>query len=373
MSLSRRTLLTGGAAAVAALPLLTACSPAQARTSIAAPRAAEPDLSTADGWLTWIADNRDHLALALTDTAGLRIAHRARTPQPLASAVKVAHLAAYATAVAEGGLDPAEQVRVGDWERYYVPTDGGAHAASLRHLGVPADDTGLHAADPEHRVALDDVVAVMILFSDSAAPDLLRDRLGVDAVTRAGAARGWPDADVRSLCAEYLFFVMPETAPPAGLPVDARRTWGFALERRHRDDPGLRREVLRRLRSGLPGYPEQIPWASTTAAGSAAELAAVHGALSSEGGLAREHLERPLAGSLPPGVAGVGLKGGSLPGVLTSGISVRRTDGTLGRGALLAHGDISAEQLSTGDPGLPLLLAIEDPRWRDRLMAALGG
>ncbi len=323
--------------------------------------------------MTWISAHRNGLGLVLDDGRGSRLTHRADSAQPLASAVKVLHLAAYADAVKTARLDPRELVRVGDWERYYVPTDGGAHAASLRHLGVPTDETGLHAADPEHRVALDDLVAVMVLFSDSAAPDLLRDRLGADAVTRAAAARGWPDADVRSLCAEYLFLAMPETAPPAGLPVAARRTWGFALERRHREDPALRREVLRRLQSCVPGYAEQVAWASTTAAGSATRLAAVHSALSSEGGLAREHLERPLAGSLPPGVAGVGTKSGSLPGVLTSGISVRRTDGSLGWGALLAHGDISAEQLSTGDPGLPLLLAIEDPRWRDRLTAALGG
>ncbi|MDI2031058.1 serine hydrolase [Saccharopolyspora sp. TS4A08] len=360
MSLSRRSLLV---AAGAAAPLLLA------RPALAAP----PDLSTPEGWLSWISAHRAGLSLRLDDGRGGRLSHRADIARPLASAVKVLHLAAYADAVAAGRLDPREQVRVGDWERYYVPTDGGAHPAALRHLGVPLAEAGLHAADPEQRVALDDVVAVMILFSDSAAPDLLRDRLGAEAVIAAGAARGWPEADVRSLCAEYLFVVLPETAPPAGLPVPARREWGFALERRHRDEPALRQEVLRRLQAGVPGYPAQLAWASTTAAGSADRLAAAHRALSAEGGIARTHLERPLAGSLPPGVSGIGIKGGSLPGVLTSGISVRRADGTLGWGALLAHGDISAEQLSTGDPGLPLLLAIEDPGWRDRLATALGG
>ncbi|MEB3368373.1 serine hydrolase [Saccharopolyspora mangrovi] len=359
MSLSRRSLLV---AAGATAPLLLT------RPALAAP----PDLSTPEGWLTWIAAHRDGLGLVLDDGRGARLSHRADVTQPLASAVKVLHLAAYADAVAAGRLDPREQVRVGDWERYYVPTDGGTHPASLRHLGVPLDETGLHAADPEHRVPLDDVVAAMILFSDSAAPDLLRDRLGADAVARAGAVRGWPDADVRSLCAEYLFLALPETAPPAGLPVAARQAWGFALERRHRDGPALRQEVLRRLQAGTPGYPAQVAWASATAAGSAERLAAVHRALSAEGGLAREHLERPTS-SPPPGLVGVGIKGGSLPGVLTSGISVRRADGTLGWGALLAHGDISPEQLSTGDPALPLLLALLDARWRDRLVAALGG
>lgn len=360
MSLSRRNLFV---AAGAAAPLLLA------RPALAAP----PDLSTPDGWLAWIAAHRAELSLVLDDGRGGHLTHRAGIARPLASAVKVLHLAAYTDAVATGLLDPREQVRVGDWERYYVPTDGGAHPASLRHLGVPPGETGLHAADPEQRVALDDLASVMILFSDSAAPDLLRDRLGADAVARAGAVRGWPDADVRSLCAEYVFLALPETAPPAGLPVAARRDWGFALERRHRDDPALREEVLRRLQAGMPGYPAQAAWASTTAAGPAERLAAVHRALSAEGGLARAHLERRPAGSLPPGVTGIGIKGGSLPDVLTSGVSVRRADGSAGRGALLAHGGISAEQLSTGDPGLPLLLAMQDARWRDRLAAALGG
>ncbi|RRO14933.1 hypothetical protein EIL87_19660 [Saccharopolyspora rhizosphaerae] len=359
MSLSRRSLL---AAAGATAPLLLT------RPAHAAP----PDLTTPEGWLSWIAAHRDQLSVVLDDGRGGRLHHRADLARPLASAVKVLHLAAYADAVAAGRLDPREQVRVGDWERYYVPTDGGAHPASLRHLGVPLDENGLHAADPQHRVALDDLAAVMILFSDSAVPDLLRDRLGADAVARAATVRGWPDADVRSFSAEHLFLALPETAPPAGLPVDARRAWGFALEQRYRDDPALRAEAVRRLEAGVPGYPAQVVWASATSAGSAEQLAAVHRALSTGGGLAREHLERPLAGSLPPGVLGIGLKGGSLPGVLTSGISVRREDRTLGWGALLAHGDINAEQLSTGDPGLPLLLAIEDARWRDRLAAALG-
>lgn len=360
MPLSRRSLLI---AAGAATPLLLT------RPAFAAP----PDLATPEGWLAWAAAHRDDLGLVLDDGRGGRLAHRADAVQPLASAVKVLHLAAYQDAVASGVLDPREGVRAGDWERYYVPTDGGAHAAALQHLGVPLDETGLYAADPEHRVALDDVVAVMIAFSDSAAPDLLRDRLGAPAVIRAGAARGWPDADVRSLCAEYLFLVLPETAPPAGIPPAARQEWGFALEQRHRDDPALRQEVLRRLQNHLPTYPEQIAWASTTAAGSSVQLAAVHRALSAEGGLARGHLEHALSSSLPPGVSGIGLKGGSLPDVLTCGISVRREDGSTGWGALLAHGEITAEQLSTGDPGLPLLMAIQDPRWRDRLATALGG
>src|SRR5690606_33829461 len=105
----------------------------------------------------------------------------------LASAVKVAHLAAYARAVTSGQLDPHEQVRIGDWERFYVPTDGGAHAAALRSFNVPLDATGLFAGDPKRQVELDRMVAAMIDFSDSAVPDFLRERLGMDAVLEAAA------------------------------------------------------------------------------------------------------------------------------------------------------------------------------------------
>ncbi|MCX2734360.1 serine hydrolase [Saccharopolyspora sp. NFXS83] len=381
MPLSRRTLLTGCTAAVAALPLLTACSPAQARSSIAGPRAADPDLSTADGWLTWIAGNREHLALTLTDTAGLRIAHRARTPQPLASAVKAAHLAAYATAVAEGRLDPDEQVRVGDWERYYVPTDGGAHSNALTELGIPTDATGLYAADPERRVALEQLATMMIAHSDSAAPDFLRDRLGTEAVLHAARAGGWHDADVRSLCAEYLFLVLPDEAPAPGTPLPRRLEIGFDLERRHRDDETLRAQVRDRLLTRpLPSYDAQLTWASGTAASTPEQLAALHRSLAEgrylpgpAGDIARGVLERQAAGNLPEGMLGFGYKGGSLPGVLTAGMSVRFADGRVAAGALLAHGEISAAQLQKGDPSLPLLTAVQDPAWRDRLLSALRG
>ncbi|MCA1187450.1 class A beta-lactamase-related serine hydrolase [Saccharopolyspora sp. 6T] len=375
MPLSRRTLLTGLTATAAALPLLS-CSPATAlgdRT--------EADLSTADGWLTWIAQHRDRLALVLTDTTGPLLAHRAGSPQPLASAVKAAHLAAYATAVADGRLDPAEQVRVGDWERYYVPTDGGAHVAALQELGIPTDDTGAWAADPDRHVTLEQLATAMIGHSDSAVPDLLRDRLGTEAVRAAALAGGWPDADVRSLCAEHLFLLLPAEAPAPGTPLPRRREIGFALERRHRDEQALRDQVRTRLLAQpLPDWNTQLAWATGTAASDPAQLAALHRSLA-EGTypspraaeIARGILERRAAGNLPDGVLGLGYKGGSLPGVLTAGISLRLADGRIAAGSLLAHGGISAEQLATGDPGQPLIKAVLDPAWRDRLRAALRG
>ncbi|MER7015994.1 serine hydrolase [Saccharopolyspora sp. NPDC000359] len=368
MPLSRRHLLV---AAAATSPLLFA------PRALAQP--APPDLATPEGWLTWINAHRDGLGLVLDDGRGNRLLHRPHAAQPLASAVKVVHLAAYSSAVAEGRLDPSEPVRVGDWERYYVPTDGFAHVTALEHLGIGTDSTGLRAADPEHRVRLDDMVSAMIMFSDSAVPDFLRNRLGEAALHAAAAAGGWERLDIRSMCAEYLF-LLPEFAPPAQLPTPARRAWGYQVERRFSADANLREQVLDRLlRGGLPPYPQQITWADRTMSATAAQLAALHRAIATDelppeaAAVARGHLERPLSGQLPPGVVGIGVKGGSLPGVLTSGLTIRRSDGSTAFGALLAHGDISLEQLGTGDPALPLLLGMEQPEWRDRLARALEG
>ncbi|MER5394454.1 serine hydrolase [Saccharopolyspora sp. NPDC002686] len=366
MLLSRRRLL---AATAAATPLLFVAPSALAEPA--------PDLATPEGWLTWISAHRDQLGLVLDDGRGNRLLHRPHAAQPLASAIKVVHLAAYATAVTEGRLDPAEQIRVGDWESFYLPTDGLAHANALKHLNIPTDSTGLYAADPEHRVALDDLVSAMITFSDSAAPDFIRSRLGEAALHEAAAAGGWPRPDIRSMCAEYLF-LLPEFAPPAQLPVPARRAWGYQLERRFSTDPDLRKRVLDELmQDGLPPYQQQTTWADRTMSATAAQLASLHraiaGSSSEAAAVARTHLEAPLSAHLPPGVVGIGMKGGSLPGVLTCGLTVRRADGTIASGALLAHGDISPDQVGSGDPGLPLLLAMQQPEWRDRLARAMEG
>ncbi|CAM00954.1 beta-lactamase family protein [Saccharopolyspora erythraea NRRL 2338] len=371
-TLSRRSVLTAAAAAVPALAL--------APHALGQP-AAPPDLSTPDGWLSWISTHRDGFAIVLDDGLGARLSHRPRQARPLASAVKVIHLAAYATAVAEGRLDPDEQIRVGDWERFYVPTDGGGHIASLGELGIPTDPTGLYAADPNRLVTLEQMMTCMIKFSDSAAPDFLRVRLGEGALRRAARDGGWPDPDLRSLCAEYLFLLLPEHAPPQGAPVPARRRIGYRLERRFSSDAAFRQMVKDRiLHNPLPPEDVQNAWAAATAGGAASSLFGIHRSIATgafpnrrAAGIAQRILELPLKDHLPPGLAGIGMKGGSLPGSLTCGLSVRRADGTVGAGALLAHGDISLEQITKGDPGVVLLLALTDPAWRDRLARALRG
>ncbi|MER2092218.1 MAG: serine hydrolase [Saccharopolyspora rectivirgula] len=369
--MARRSFLLAAGCALLAAPGATA-----QRNRATEPPAPETDLSTPEGWLEWIRHHPDDFGLVLDNGYGDQLLHQPRTPRPLASAVKVVHLAAYAEAVATGRLHPDEQIRVGDWERYYVPTDGWAHKNALTHLGIPLDPSGLHAADPEHVVRLDDVVSAMIMFSDSAAPDYLRNRLGPAALHQAAEAAGWHQPDIRSMCAEYLYLVLPETAPPAHLPVAARRRHGFALERRFAIDEQLRQRMLQRLGDGLPPYPVQQAWAAKTMAATPTQLARLHTAIATGrttgAELARTHLERPLSGSLPPGVIGIGHKGGSLPGVLTTGMAVRRENGSTATGVLLVHGGISAEEmLNDPNPAQLVLLAVEQPAWWDRLATAL--
>ena len=286
----------------------------------------------------WLGGHRDDVSLMMDDGAGRRLRHHEDVPRVLASMIKVVHLLAYATAVAQGGLDPDEPVRVGAWDAWH-PYDGdgplgaGSHHNALTALGIPCDEYGV-AHDPGHEVPLGAIADAMIFHSDNAAPDYLRARLG-DAALRAAAARaGWPDPDVRPFCGETL----------RSFPEYARSTSDALAERFVRDQE-FRREVFARVQG--PPLSEDVEWAWTqrTGHGSAAQLFAVHRSLATEtylpaeaGALARRLLSRPFADHVPPGAGEVLFKGGSLPRTFTVGMSVRHLDGHAGTLALLLTG-----------------------------------
>ncbi len=315
------------------------------------------DVRTVDGWLGWVAAHPDDVAVSLDDGRDRTVEHRADEPQPLASAVKAVHLAAYATAVRDGELDPEQPVRVSDWERWYLPgSDGGAHVRALQRLQVPV--AGLRARDQAATVPLDGVVSAMIRESDNAAADLLLDLLGPQALTDAAADAGWEGFEPASLLGAFLRLVEPGTA-------DER-----AAAQRYADDPA---EAARVQRLPLPDPDAQARWAGTTLAGAAEDLAALHASLS-RGELpeAREQLEwQPPA----EGTLGVGFKGGSLPGVLSEAVSVRRADGTTAVGVLTVRGMAVADWAATLEAKLPhqqlLISALTDPAVADRLACAL--
>ncbi|WP_146175114.1 serine hydrolase [Umezawaea tangerina] len=310
--------------------VLTAAGVAGASMLIGAGRAAaEPN-----GWEGWLAANRGHVAAVVDDGRGGRLSHRPYAEQPLASAVKVVHAAGYALAVERGHVRPDERVRVGDWEEYYLPLDGGAHQKALEDLGIPFAN-GRTADDPDRLVSLDDLVRVAVVHSDNAAADLVRARVGDASLRAAALSCGWPGVDTRSIAGEMLMLILPERAPadPA-----KRKRVGDQLAAQALHDPKLQLEIIGRL-PGIPAtYEDQRPWARRTWHGSASGLHRLHRAVA--GGRfpqARTHLERAFPGPLPAGVTAIGSKAGSLPGVLTMAFTVRWDDGRIGTGVLLAE------------------------------------
>ncbi|GAB3381944.1 serine hydrolase [Amycolatopsis echigonensis] len=67
-----------------------------------------------EGWLARLAAHPDDGSPVFDDGAGRRFSHLPERSLTIASAIKVMHLLVYTTAVAQGRIDPAAQVRVGD-------------------------------------------------------------------------------------------------------------------------------------------------------------------------------------------------------------------------------------------------------------------
>lgn len=367
MTLTRRRFL--GATALLGL---TAC---------AAPAASAParPLDSPEALADWIAANPENASLFYDDGRGETFGHLADRPRPIASSVKVVHLTAYAQAVATGRLDPAGPVAVRDWERWWVPgADGGVHPAALEALGATSDST----------VTWDDIAAVMIDFSDNAAPDLLRETLGDEAIVAAAAAGGWDGFDLPCIAGEGLYVISTEPPPD-------RRAAALALGRAWAaGDPAVRELGAQYASVPLPGggagaVPAQLPeevWDGIVElwdgawAGTVTQLAGLHRAAATDAvgpdvsGTVRRHLERGLADRLPDGVLGVGQKGGNLPGVLSMATTVRRADGTVGV-AVMSLSRLPQQVYQDVGSSRAMLLpqrALLNESVRDRVRAAVG-
>ncbi|TQC50244.1 serine hydrolase [Rhodococcus sp. WS4] len=316
------------------------------------------DITTASGWVGYVGSHTDDVAFFVDDGRGRTVEHRAGDTAPLASAIKVVHLAAYARAVAAGELDPAEPVPLTEWERWYLPdTDGGAHPRALQRLGV---------TDPNAAVPLGQMVTAMIQESDNAVPDYLRDRLGDDALVDAAAQGGWTDLEVPTLLGSTIALLDPAMSR------DAR--WDAA--RRYAHD-GTYREQVMRMSPGddFPAVTARVQ--ESGVAGTAAGLAALHRAIASGdfgpgSDDAREHLEWQPA---PPGLDGLGFKGGNLPGVVTEAMTIRRPDGTVATAVLLTSNLSSADYLDVIGGNFAhqqlLLEAMTDPDTMSQLSCAV--
>ncbi|NHU43558.1 serine hydrolase [Rhodococcus sp. A14] len=262
------------------------------------------DITTAAGWVGYVGSHPDDIAFVVDDGRGRTVEHRTGDTVPLASAIKVVHLAAYARAVASGELDPAEPVPLSEWERWYLPnTDGGAHPKALQRLGV---------TEPGATVPLEQMVIAMIQESDNAVPDYLRDRLGDAALADAAAQCGWDDLEVPTLLGSTIALLDPAMSR------DAR--WDAA--RRYAHDDAYREQVVRMSPGdNFPAVTARVQESGVT--GSAAGLASLHRAIASGdfgpgSDVARRTLEWQPA---PPGLDGPGFKGGNLPGVVTEAMT----------------------------------------------------
>ncbi|MDI9896015.1 serine hydrolase [Rhodococcus sp. IEGM 1381] len=327
--------LTLVSAACATVLLISGCASTESDTAEAAtptPENCAPvtstDLATEDGWIGLIDQAPDTVSLVIDDGRGRTVEHRADQEQVLASAIKVVHLAAYAQAVADGSIDPTEQVSLSDWERWYVPgTDGGAHPNALNRLGIA--NSGTNATDPNVTVRIDDMVSAMIQESDNSVPDYLRYRLGDQAIIDAAATGGWENFEVPSLVTDILSLYDPALA--AGDRWETAQKWAF--------DPQFRAQLEASLQPSTPE--EQADRVqSTFRGGSAAQLNGMYRAFTDGTyGTASDTIVRQLEWQ-PAGddVLGVGFKGGSLAGVLTQGFELRRTDGTVATAVWLIDG-----------------------------------
>ncbi len=336
-------------------------APAAIDTSQADAGCPEPptaDVSTPEGWIGYIAENLQSVSLAIDDGNGNVLEHRADDPQPLASAVKVVHLAAYAKAVAEGRIDPEERIPVAEWERWYLPgTDGFAHPAALERLGV---------GDASDTVTLDEMVSAMIRESDNAVPDYLRARLGDDALTAAAAAGDWQGFRAPTMLGSTLALFDPA--------LDESGVWAAA--RRYADDPAFRDEVQRTAQLGEDPFGDIDRIQRFDNAAPASDVAALHRALADGSfgpgsDVARRHLEWQPA---PAGFDGTGFKGGSLPGVLTEAMTFRRADGTVASAVLLSA-NMSEQDYTSALEALPhqqlLAAAANDPEVAERIRCAM--
>ncbi|MCD2192037.1 class A beta-lactamase-related serine hydrolase [Actinomycetospora endophytica] len=292
-----------------------------------------PDVGTTAGWVGYLAAHRDDVAFVIDDGRGTRLEHRADTVVPMASASKALNLAAYARAVALGVVRPDEPVRLGDWERWevYNPTET-AHARALDHLGIPR--AGNRATDPDRIVTIEQLATEISIWSDDAGPDYLRARLGDQALLDTAHDVGWADPELISTTGFLVSLFTPELVPPA-TDRPARRAAEWALAQRYATDPAFRADAD--TRNVAPAV--EARWADGGPGGTARQLQALWSAVG-RGSFPGADRARALAEQDPdpgPGITALGAKGGSLTGVLTRGIELRRDDGTVATAVLLVR------------------------------------
>ncbi|AOS64387.1 serine hydrolase [Actinoalloteichus hymeniacidonis] len=307
-------------------------------------------------WLGHLESDQDNVSVIFDDGRGTAWSTGADEPVPFASTRKILHLAAYSLGVADGSVGPESTVTLREWQSWYVPdTDGGAHPAALEALGIDP-------ADADHEVPIDDVVNSMIVFSDNAATDLVRDHLGDDRLHAAAAQIGWEPTELPSMLGSLISLLMPNES----------ETDHDVLAERFREDAEFRDQVLT---EPLPSWDRQIEWANEAGLVAPRHLHELHKQLVEDGlgeAIAREIAIEHLSWTA---VDGLTAKGGSMPGQISESWALRNPDGTLASITFAVH-DMPQQSWLTAvmDFSHQTLLheALTDPETATRLRNAVG-
>ncbi|MGJ0118348.1 serine hydrolase [Williamsia sp. MIQD14] len=356
--------LTGLLMAVAALVVPASVGPAAAAPCAPPPAA---DTSTARGWVGYLAAHPNDYGLLVTDRGRVTVSHRPDRTLPAASAAKIITLAAYGRAVATGAVDPKRTVSVNEWERWYLPIDGGAHVSALKYLGLPALQNFPGARPETQRVSLAQLADVMVRFSDSAASDALRAALG--------------DARLAAVMARYGM-----TGPPpqyAGLylslldPTSRGQFRVQAAGRRYHDDAAYRTAMFTLATRGVSASDSQIDatYSLTTRSLNTLIGSIATGAFGPGSEQARAVLE--FQGAAADGSM-VGFKGGSLAAstdsVLVENFERRTASGAITTATLMVRGLSRSDFDRSNYAQQELMLsAMTDPDAAAALRCAAGG
>lgn len=279
--------------------------------------------------LDYLKAHPDDFSLVVRSTGEeAEVAHLPAEPSPLASTKKIVVLAAYAREVSGGGLDLEEEVPVAEWERYYVPnTDGGAHSAAMKELGIPTGEDGA-ASDQRATATLDEMAEAMISVSDNAATDYLIGRLGqekIRAVIEDESLAG--QEDVLPISGSMLVWNGPDGEGTPGLSEMGREEYTARVLRATESYAnGEYHDKWRAGRAPLGSLVEQRSQAAEyETTGTAEDYARIVGGVASGefispdvAGIMADHLDWPMERPANRDTfEEMGAKGGSLSGILT--------------------------------------------------------
>lgn len=119
----------------------------------------------------------------------------------------------------------------------------------------------------------------MITVSDNAAPDLVRNKLGDDALVAVAERVGWTEPELPSYLGQAVALVLPQRAAPPDAGIAERAEIEWALARQYAADPVLRAEAAA---APLPDGAMSLAWAEGTPGATATALESLHRAVATE-------------------------------------------------------------------------------------------